>query len=96
MKKMAVYCVVTPCSLTAVYRRFTHDCCLLQQGDDLMAEAASTRETSVIFYQTARRCNPEDSHLHTRRRENLRSQVTEVNISIFLKLQALLTQFLNN
>jgi hypothetical protein len=27
-------------------------------------EAASTSETSVNFYQTIRRNNPEDSHLH--------------------------------
>jgi hypothetical protein len=29
----------------------------------LMMEAASTFETSVNFYQTTRRNNPEDSHL---------------------------------
>jgi hypothetical protein len=29
-----------------------------------MMEAASTSETSVNFYQTRRRNNPEDSHLH--------------------------------
>jgi hypothetical protein len=39
----------------------------------LMTEAASTSETSINFYQTTRRNNPEDSHLHTRRRENLKS-----------------------
>jgi hypothetical protein len=39
----------------------------------LMMEAASTSETSVNFYQTTWRNNPEDSHLHTRRRENLKS-----------------------
>jgi hypothetical protein len=38
----------------------------------LMMEAASTSETSVNFCQTTRRNNPEDSHLHTRRRENLK------------------------
>jgi hypothetical protein len=38
----------------------------------MMMEAASTSETSVNFYQTTWRNNPEDSHLHTRRRENLR------------------------
>jgi hypothetical protein len=37
----------------------------------LMMEAASTSEASVNFHQTTRRYNPEDSHLHTRRRENL-------------------------
>jgi hypothetical protein len=33
-------------------------------------EEASTSETSVNVYQTTRRNNPEDSHLHIRRREN--------------------------
>jgi hypothetical protein len=40
-----------------------------------MMEAASASETSVNFYQTARRYNPEDSHLYPRRRENLKSQL---------------------
>jgi hypothetical protein len=39
-----------------------------------MMEAASTSEASVIFYQTRRRNNPEDSYLHTRCRENLKSR----------------------
>jgi hypothetical protein len=39
----------------------------------LMMEAASTSETLINFYQTTRRYNPEYSHLHTRRRENLKS-----------------------
>jgi hypothetical protein len=39
----------------------------------LMMEAARTSETLVNFYQTTRRYNPEDSHLHTHRRENLKS-----------------------
>jgi hypothetical protein len=38
-----------------------------------MMKAVSTSETSVNFYQTARRNMPEDNHLHTRRRENLKS-----------------------
>jgi hypothetical protein len=38
-----------------------------------MMETASTSETSVNFYQTTRRNNPEDSHLHTRRLKNLKS-----------------------
>jgi hypothetical protein len=41
----------------------------------LMLEAASTSETSVNFYQTTRRNNPEESHLHTRRCENLKSHI---------------------
>jgi hypothetical protein len=39
----------------------------------IMMEEASTSETSVNFYQTTRRNNPEDSHLHARRRKNLNS-----------------------
>jgi hypothetical protein len=39
----------------------------------LMMEAASTCKTSVNLYQTTRCTNPEDSHLHTRRLENLKS-----------------------
>jgi hypothetical protein len=42
----------------------------------LMMEAANTFEAMVNFYQTTRRYNPEDSHLHTRRSDNLRSKLT--------------------
>jgi hypothetical protein len=38
-----------------------------------MMEAARTFETLVNFYQTTRRYNPEDSHLRTHCRENLKS-----------------------
>jgi hypothetical protein len=41
----------------------------------LMMEAASTSGTAVSFYQTTRRNTPEDSHLHSRRRENLKSHL---------------------
>jgi hypothetical protein len=39
----------------------------------LMMEAAIISETLVNFYQTTRRYNPEESHLRTHRRENLKS-----------------------
>jgi hypothetical protein len=38
-----------------------------------MMEAAMTSETLINFYQTTRRYNPEDSHLRTHRRQNLKS-----------------------
>jgi hypothetical protein len=38
-----------------------------------MMKATSTSETSVNFYQNIRRYNEKDSHLHTRRHENLKS-----------------------
>jgi hypothetical protein len=45
----------------------------------LMMEAVSTSETSVNIYQTTRRNIPEDSNLHTSRRENLKSYQDNVN-----------------
>jgi hypothetical protein len=44
----------------------------------IRVEAVSSSETSINMYQTTR-CNvPEDSHLHTRRSENLRSHPFQV------------------
>jgi hypothetical protein len=43
----------------------------------LMMEAARTSETLVNFYQTTLCYNPEDSNLHTHRRENLKSYCEE-------------------
>jgi hypothetical protein len=40
-----------------------------------MMGAASTSETSANFYQTTRRYSPEDNHLHSCRRENLKSNM---------------------
>jgi hypothetical protein len=71
--KMDVFWVVVPCSLLEVYQRFIIT---------LMMEAASTSETLVNFYQTIRRHNPGDSHLHTRRRENLKSQRAIISLRI--------------
>jgi hypothetical protein len=48
--KMAVFCIVAPCSLV-VYQR--------------LMEAARTSQMLVNFYQTTRCYNPEDSHLDT-------------------------------
>jgi hypothetical protein len=41
----------------------------------LMMEAVRTSETSVNFDVTTRRYIPENSKLHTRRRENLKSHI---------------------
>jgi hypothetical protein len=60
---------------------FTRWCC----GTGMM-EAASTSETSVSFYQTSRRYNPGDSHLHNRCRENLKSYITLIYFTWRLSL----------
>jgi hypothetical protein len=57
--KMVFSWVVSPCSLVEVYRGS------ITRAIAPMMEAASTSEKSVNFYQTTRRNNPEDSHLHT-------------------------------
>jgi hypothetical protein len=62
--KMTVFWDVAPCNLVEVYRRFRGACCLHQQGVGfiivLIMEAASTSETSVNFYNAARRNISED------------------------------------
>jgi hypothetical protein len=57
--KMAVFWVAAPCSLVLAAS---------------IIRAANTSETSVNYYQTTRRKNPQDNHLLSRRRENLKSQ----------------------
>jgi hypothetical protein len=44
----------------------------------LMMEAVRTSETSVVIQLRARQYIPEDSELHTHRRENFKSHITEV------------------
>jgi hypothetical protein len=44
-------------------------------------EAARASETSVNFCQTTRRNKPEDIHLYTRRRENLKSLLIVANLA---------------
>jgi hypothetical protein len=58
---MKLFWGVAPRSLEEVYQRFRGACCLHHQ----------VPETSVNF--TTRRNITEDSHLHTRRRESLKS-----------------------
>jgi hypothetical protein len=48
----------------------------------LMIEAARTSEMLVNFYQTTRRYNPQDSHLRTHSRENLKSYLIYVAVGV--------------
>jgi hypothetical protein len=45
----------------------------------LMIDAVGSSKMSVSIYQTIRRNIPEDSHLHTGRRENLKPHKSEFN-----------------
>jgi hypothetical protein len=69
---MAVFSVVAPCSLVEVYRYFRGAYCLHHEGDS-NSKAVSISKTPENLYNTTRRNNSEDSHLHTRRHENLKS-----------------------
>jgi hypothetical protein len=58
--KKTVFWVVAPCSLVEIHQSFRGARCLHHHGDE-----------SLI---ATRRKNPEDSHLHTRSRQNLKSR----------------------
>jgi hypothetical protein len=87
---MTVFWDVAPCRLVEIDLRFRAACCLHHQGDEitsliaLMIETASSSGTSVNFYQQKRRNIPEDSPLHDRRRENLKTYRAEVDLQYVL------------
>jgi hypothetical protein len=61
----------------------------------LMMEAARTSEMLVNFYQTKRRCNPEESHLRTNYKKLLTVQFSPASC-VFLSLRLkLLSRGLN-
>jgi hypothetical protein len=49
-----------------------------------MMEAVDTSETTVNFYDTTRCDKPEDSHVHTRRHENLKSHSVCICLPLLL------------
>jgi hypothetical protein len=51
-------------------------------------EAARSPETLVNFYQTKRRYSPEDSHLRTHRREDLKSYSQKTAIFILVDVRS--------
>jgi hypothetical protein len=77
---MTVFWDVELCSPVEIDRRFSGAYCLHHLVlMALMKEPVNTSETSVNFYQTTRPNNPEESHLYTRRRENLKSHLERVS-----------------
>jgi energy-coupling factor transporter transmembrane protein EcfT len=50
----------------------------------LMMQAVRTSETSVYYNATTRCYNPEDSKLHTRHRENMKSQILLLIVIVIL------------
>jgi hypothetical protein len=85
MLKFRVFWDILPRSQIDVDRRFRGACCLAPLKRPifraLMMEAACTSETSVDIDLTTRQYIPEDSELHTRRRENLKSHRTSYYLS---------------
>jgi hypothetical protein len=69
---MAVFRIVVPYSLVEVYRCFSDAYCPHHQVDK---HAGDTSETSVKFFKTTRHKNPEEGHLHTCLRENIKSHL---------------------
>jgi hypothetical protein len=57
--------IAAPSNLVEVYRRFRDAVTIIR--------TKSTSETSINLHETSRLNNPEDSHLHTRCREDLKS-----------------------
>jgi hypothetical protein len=72
MKFKIIFWDVLPCKII-VDRRFRGTFCLHNQGSSLIMEAARTSETSVDNYFTRQYIPEDNSELHTRRRENLKS-----------------------
>jgi hypothetical protein len=66
---------VTPRGLVGGYLQVTTHKTNMDRAIALMMKAARTSETLVNSYQTTRCYNPEDSNLHTHRRENLKSYI---------------------
>jgi hypothetical protein len=73
---MTVFCVLTSFRFLGKYQRFG-ETYPFARGlfMALMMEAVRISETSVYFNETIRRCSPEDSKLHTRHHENLKSHI---------------------
>jgi hypothetical protein len=90
---MKIFWDVAPCSLVETGRRFGGAYCLHHRGDEaVIMGAVSISGTSINLYQTARRNIPEDSHLHTRHLENMKSHqflfVTTVPILALESIQS--------
>jgi hypothetical protein len=73
-KKMAVFWDVVPCSLVGTDRRIRGAYYLHYRPDD-----GDSKLLLIVgqYLQTTRRNIPEDSHLHIRRRENLKSHLQD-------------------
>jgi hypothetical protein len=71
--KMTAFWDTALYNLVEVDRRFRDQYCPITTVIALIMDAVLTSETSAYFYETTWYCIPEGCHLHSRRRENLKS-----------------------
>jgi hypothetical protein len=71
--KMTVFWDMAPWSLVQVDWRFRDAYYLHHHGDEMIIVAARVSQNSVHICRSTQRYIPESCHLHTRRRENLKS-----------------------
>jgi hypothetical protein len=92
--KFRVFWDVAPCSL-GVHRSFRGAYCH-HQVIVLMMEAVRTSETLVYSNETTRRYIPDDSKLHTSRRENLKSHTETTKSNKYIEAEEVFTGSLNS
>jgi hypothetical protein len=76
---MAALWAAAPCSLVGVHDVSEAFAASIIRTMKVIMEATSTSETSMNFYQTTRRCNPEEHHIYFRRHENFQFRLTFVS-----------------
>jgi hypothetical protein len=82
VKNTTAFWDIAQCSLVQVDRCFRGTYCLIR-AIVLMIEAVRASETSVNFYKSTLHNIPEGCHLHTRRRNNLKSGSIKYRVFLY-------------
>jgi hypothetical protein len=76
---MTVLWVAAPSSLVENERRFGGAYCLQHQGGNNRGSNYPSNVGQSLRNHSSQRSTPEDSHLHARRRKNVKSQEVKLN-----------------